>query len=51
MDQRQSNKRGKYLVLVLLALAVIGAIAGIWKRGVRPVSPDAQRGAATTRDT
>jgi hypothetical protein len=47
MAQRQSNKRGTYLVVVLLTIAVIAAIVGIWKRGLRPVSPDALRSATT----
>jgi hypothetical protein len=47
MDHRQSNKRGTYLVVVLMAIAVIAATVGVWKRGLRPVSPDALRGATT----
>ena len=52
MDQRRTsikrgNQRGTYLVIVMLTIAVIAAVVGIWKRGLRPVSPDAQRAAAT----
>jgi len=47
MTDRGSNQRGKYLVMTIVLIAVIAAIAGIVKRGLRPVSPDAQRAATS----
>jgi hypothetical protein len=40
MADRASNRRGKLLVIIMLAVATIAAIVGIWKRGLRPISPD-----------
>jgi hypothetical protein len=49
MDARRSSNRGKYLVIGLLAIAIIAALVGIWKRGMRPISPQARE--AATRST
>ncbi|CAN5672420.1 hypothetical protein BH09PLA1_BH09PLA1_26560 [soil metagenome] len=45
MSERTSNRRGKLLVIGLLAVATVAAIVGIWKRGLRPISPDAKEAA------
>lgn len=48
MADQSSNTKGKWLVIAMLAIAIVAAVIGIWKRGLRPMSPDAQR-AATQR--
>jgi hypothetical protein len=42
-----SRRNGKWLVIALIAIGTLAALIGIWKRGLRPVSPDA----ASTRRT
>jgi hypothetical protein len=50
MTDRASNQTGKLVVITIIAIAILAALIGLWKRGLRPVSPHA-REAATTRAT